>query len=163
MGAGRAVLPVLPVLPLPPVLPHRVDDHRAIHAMTVARVLAKERRRRIVRAHGDETVVASQPPPPVRRVPLQAAADVAGQEGFRTRHAELGSFVHRQAADAAGRVRHHGASRHRRHNHVAVVGKPVGLTGQFEVADGHRLDSALSAIPAVPATSPSTPTNLVML
>src|SRR6267154_1679424 len=59
--------------------PDRVDDHGAVDAMAVARVLAEECRRAVLRLGRQEPVVAAQAPAAVWRIPLHAAADVAGQ------------------------------------------------------------------------------------
>src|ERR1700752_3943257 len=87
---------------------HRIDDHGAVDAMRVSRVAAEEDRRVILRLTGDEAIVAAQAPTIVRRIPLDPAANVACKKGLVVEHADAGTLEHRQAADAAGRIRHHG-------------------------------------------------------
>src|SRR4051812_306147 len=78
---------------------HRVDDPGAVDAMSVPRLLPEERRRGVVRPDGDEPIIAANAPAAVRSVPLEAAADIAGQERISTVEAQAGSLEHRQAAE----------------------------------------------------------------
>src|SRR5689334_2108835 len=86
---------------------HDVENHAAVDAMAVARLLTEERRRVILRLHGDEAVVAAQTPAP--GVPFHAAADVAGEERLGVVDAEARALEETESADAASDVRHHRA------------------------------------------------------
>lgn len=108
-----------------------VDDHSAVDAMTVPRLLAEERRSLVVGAYGDESVIAPEPPAALRRVPFHAAADVACQKRRRAVHAEGGPLEHGQPADAPRDVRRHRRVGRRRQHHVRRV---VQLIGRPRVA-----------------------------
>src|SRR5437870_5003746 len=51
-----------------------VQQHSAIHAMAVAGLLSEKRGRVILGPHGDEAIVAAQPP--AARVPVEPASHV---------------------------------------------------------------------------------------
>src|SRR5580765_8411605 len=134
--------------------PNGVDHHAAINAMPVSRVLSKEARRIVLRSHGDEAIVAAQAPAAVAE-PLDATADVAGEEGLGLRDAERGCVEERQAANAAGCVRSDRAAIGRVHDHVAGVVEQVRRleirrrAGQLQVlCDAER--SAYFALDAHP-------------
>src|SRR5215510_1277406 len=107
-----------------------------VDAVAVPRLLSKERRRVVLRLHGDEPIVAAESPPAA--VPLHAAADVAGEERLRVVDPELRLLEHRQSADAAGDVRDDGAVIGRVHDDVAAVvekmrGGPIDVVDPGEV------------------------------
>src|SRR5262249_19543612 len=74
----------------------------SVDTVTVSRLFSKERGRVVLGLHGDEPVVAAEPPAP--GVPLHPAADVAGEERLRVVDAELRLLEHRQPADTTGDV-----------------------------------------------------------
>src|ERR1700730_14482979 len=86
--------------------PNRVDDHRAVDAMTILRLLAEERRRIVVGAHGHEAIVPAKAPATMRRVPFQPATHIARQERLRIGDAEFRAVVHRQPTHPSRYVWH---------------------------------------------------------
>jgi hypothetical protein len=72
-----------------------VEDDPAIDAMAKARLLPKEGRGIVLGLDRDEPVVASEPPSP--GVPLDPAADVAGEKRLGIVDPEAGSLEQAQA------------------------------------------------------------------
>src|ERR1051325_12134085 len=77
-----------------------VQQHAAVDAVAVARLLAEERRRVVLRLDRREPVITTQSPAP--RVPVHAAADVAREEGVRADDAERRLLEETQSTDTAG-------------------------------------------------------------
>src|SRR5262249_35120993 len=98
-----------------------VDDEAAVHTVAVARVAAEERWRVILVAHRRESVIAAQSPPAVRRIPLDAAADVARQKRPGVVDAERGSLEHRETPNISGYIRNEGCVRRCRHDEIRRV------------------------------------------
>src|SRR5262245_54598823 len=103
-------------------LANDVENHTAVHAVTVARLLAEEGRRVILRLHGDEPVVTAQTP--ASGVPLHAAADIAGEERRRVVDADRGALEQTEAAETRRGIWHDRAAS-RRDDHVAAVVQEV--------------------------------------
>src|SRR5688572_30035373 len=91
--------------------------------MPVPRVRSPERRSVVLALDCDEAIVATESP--AAGVPLQAAADIAGEECLGVVDAQAGALEERLAADATGDVRHDrpacGVN-----DHVAVVVQQMG-------------------------------------
>src|SRR4029453_10811903 len=96
-----------------------VDEHRPVDPVAVSVLLAEEGRSIILGLHPDEPVVAPQAP--ASGVPLDSAADVAGEERFGAVDVEIGVLEHAETADAGSDVRHNGALIGRRDHDVAAV------------------------------------------
>src|SRR6266853_349245 len=105
---------------------HGVDNHGAVDAMSVPRLLAEEGWRGVIGPHRNESIVAAHAPAAVTRVPLETAADIARQERISAVDAEIGSLEHCQAADPAGDVGDDRLPRRRRHDEVARVVQLIG-------------------------------------
>ncbi len=94
--------------------------------MSVPRFLTEEGRCVVFGPHANESIIAAKAPATVRRVPLEAAANVARQERFGVGHAETGLLEHRETSDSAGDVWHHRRPGWRRHHEVAGVVQLIG-------------------------------------
>src|SRR5258705_2119302 len=100
-----------------------VQEHAAVDAMPVARLLAEERRRVVFRLQRDEAVVAAQSP--AAGVPVDAAPDVAREKRLRVEDAERLLLEHARAADAARDVGHDRRPVRRGDHQVAAVVEKV--------------------------------------
>src|SRR5258705_8202254 len=110
----------------PPSLSNDVDDDAAVHAVAVAGVATEERWRVILGACRGESVIASQSPPAVRRIPFDAAAHVARQKRLSVVDTERGSLEHRETANAPRNTRNEGRVCRRRDDEIRRVVKRVG-------------------------------------
>src|SRR5262249_47012820 len=88
-----------------------VDQYGAVDAIAVPIIVAKEVRRAVLRFDHLETVVAAKSPTSIRRVPLDAAAEVAREERLGVENAQNLTAVQRVPADAARAVRNEGMAR----------------------------------------------------
>src|SRR5258705_11918366 len=86
-------------------LSNDVDDEAAVRTVAVARVATEERWRVILVAHRRESVITAQSPPAVRRIPLDAAADVAREKRPGVPDAGRGSLEHRETPNPPGTIR----------------------------------------------------------
>src|SRR5207237_8665159 len=116
-------------------LPSNVQQHAAVDAMPIPRLLPEERGRVVFLLHGDEAVVAAQSP--ASRVPVDAAANVAREERLVVRDAERFLLEHAQAADAARHVRNDGRFVRRGDHEVAAVVQKIRRL-QIRNAAGQR-------------------------
>src|SRR5215467_15918823 len=77
--------------------PNGVDDHAAVNAIAVSRVLSEKARRVVFRSHRDEAVVAADAPAAAAVEPLHAGADVAREERLGLRNPERRGVEDREA------------------------------------------------------------------
>src|SRR5262245_11738184 len=122
-------------------LPADVQQHPAVDAMPVPRLLAEERRRIVLGLHRDEAVVAAQAP--ASGVPVHAAADVAGEEGLVLVHRQRSALEGRRSTHAARDVRHDRTAGRCGDDEVAAVVEKVRRPSvEGEGADLHGLGDA---------------------